>query len=63
MTRTTPQEQTPDAAAEAALRRSRFGTLPERVHPRDTVETNQATPRDPARDAYHPDDWLVRYCL
>ncbi|MFE3634582.1 hypothetical protein [Streptomyces cellostaticus] len=51
----------PDAAATA--RRARFGTLPDRVRPEDTVETRPATPRDPARDAYNPDEWLVRYCL
>ncbi|MER6031201.1 hypothetical protein [Streptomyces sp. NPDC001851] len=52
----TPQE---DAAA---LRRLRFGTLPGRIRPQDTVETKPATLPDPARDAYHADEWLVRYC-
>ncbi|MFF4968218.1 hypothetical protein ACWDO6_26625 [Streptomyces sp. NPDC003674] len=47
----------------ATARRARFGALPERVRPEDTVETRPATPRDPARDAYDPDEWLVRYCL
>lgn len=51
----------PDTAATA--RRARFGTLPERVRPEDTVETLPAAPRDPARDAFDPDEWLVRYCL
>lgn len=50
----------PDGAAGA--RRARFGTLPDRVRPEDTVETRPALPRDPARDAYNPDEWLVRYC-
>ncbi|MFI1049812.1 hypothetical protein [Streptomyces griseoruber] len=44
-------------------RRVRFGALPERVRPEDTVEERPAAPRDPARDAYDPDEWMVRYCL
>ncbi|WP_225830156.1 hypothetical protein [Streptomyces sp. NK08204] len=47
---------------EAAHRRARFGTLPERIHPQDTVETRPATLPDPARDTYDADEWLVRYC-
>ncbi|MGW7402428.1 hypothetical protein ACWGI9_01580 [Streptomyces sp. NPDC054833] len=62
MTHTEHEETTP-AAAEAARRRARFGALPERVHPEDTVEERPAAPRDPARDAYNPDEWMVRYCL
>ncbi|WP_460071346.1 hypothetical protein [Streptomyces sp. YKOK-I1] len=50
-------------STEEDRRRVRFGTLPERVRPEDTVEERPAAPRDPARDAYDPDDWLVRYCL
>ena len=46
-----------------ARRRARFGALPERVRPEDTVEERPATPRDPARDAYDPDEWMVRYGL
>ena len=46
-----------------AGRRARFGALPERVRPQDLVEERPATPRDPARDAYNPDEWMVRYCL
>ncbi|MFF3935641.1 hypothetical protein [Streptomyces phaeofaciens] len=46
-----------------AGRRARFGALPERVRPQDLVEERPATPRDPARDAYDPDEWMVRYCL
>jgi hypothetical protein len=57
-TRSTPQ----DAADAAVLRRDRFGSLPERIHPQDTVETRPATVPDPARDSYHPDEWLIRYC-
>ncbi|MGQ4415889.1 hypothetical protein ACN6LA_001115 [Streptomyces sp. SAS_269] len=57
--RTAEREPAPDTAATA--RRARFGTLPERVRPEDTVETRPAAPRDPARDAYDPDEWLVRY--
>lgn len=57
-------ESTNDTAeAEAALRRARFGRLPEPVRPQDTVEEQPATRPDPARDAYDPDEWLVRYCL
>ncbi|WTI18430.1 hypothetical protein OIB37_31300 [Streptomyces sp. NBC_00820] len=46
----------------AGLRRARFGVLPERIRPQDTVETSPATLPDPARDRYHADEWLVRYC-
>ncbi|MFE9621676.1 hypothetical protein [Streptomyces sp. NPDC006527] len=46
-----------------AGRRARFGALPERVRPEDMVEERPATPRDPARDAYDPDEWMVRYGL
>ncbi|NJP88917.1 unnamed protein product [[Actinomadura] parvosata subsp. kistnae] len=48
-------------AAETARRR-RFGRLPERVRPEDTVEEHPATAPDPARWAYDADEWLVRYC-
>ncbi|OIK25098.1 hypothetical protein [Streptomyces malaysiense] len=51
-----------DTAEAAARRRERFGTLPERIRPEDTVETSPATLPDPARDRYHADEWLVRYC-
>ncbi|MFD9000321.1 hypothetical protein ACFV0T_04935 [Streptomyces sp. NPDC059582] len=51
----------PDTAE--ALRRSRFGALPERIRPQDTVEERPAIAPDPARTAYDPDEWLVRYCL
>ncbi|MFJ4948166.1 hypothetical protein [Streptomyces sp. NPDC088760] len=56
--RTTPQEP----ADAAALRRDRFGSLPERIRPEDTVETRPATVPDPARDTFNPDEWLIRYC-
>ncbi|MEU5595871.1 hypothetical protein [Streptomyces sp. NPDC020298] len=49
--------------AEAGARRSRFGALPEPVRLEDTVEERPATRPDPARDAYNPDEWMVRYCL
>ncbi|MDQ0957432.1 hypothetical protein QFZ66_001310 [Streptomyces sp. B4I13] len=55
------QEQQADAAE--AGRRARFGALPERVDPRDLVEERPATPRDPARDAYDPDQVAIRYGL
>ncbi|TWV31503.1 hypothetical protein FRZ03_35115 [Streptomyces misionensis] len=60
--RTEPRKTAPDTADAAALRRDRFGTLPERIRPEDTVETRPATLPDPARDRYHADEWLVRYC-
>jgi hypothetical protein len=68
--RQTPQEPAGTAAAVgtadssgATERRLRFGTLPERIRPQDTVETRPATLPDPARDRYDPDEWMVRYCL
>ncbi|MGW0631874.1 hypothetical protein [Streptomyces sp. NPDC002758] len=65
MTKTRKDERTTDGtdATDEGLRRARFGTLPERVRPEDTVETSPATLPDPARDTYNPDEWLVRYCL
>ncbi|GLX47060.1 hypothetical protein ACL07V_03420 [Streptomyces sp. MB22_4] len=60
--RTEPRNTAQDTADAAALRRDRFGTLPERIRPEDTVETTPATLPDPARDRYHADEWLVRYC-
>jgi hypothetical protein len=57
-----PQEESaPDPVEEA--RRARFGTLPERVSLADMVEERPATLPDPARDAYNPDEWVVRTCL
>lgn len=50
-----------DAAATA--RHARFGRLPEPVRVEDMVEERPAVAPDPARDAYDPDEWLVRYCL
>lgn len=47
-------------AAEA--RRVRFGSLPEPVRVEDLVEEKPAVAPDPARFAYNPDEWLVRYC-
>ncbi|MFE1925199.1 hypothetical protein ACFW91_21830 [Streptomyces asoensis] len=62
------QEQAPEQAPEGSgaaqeRRRARFGALPERVRPQDMVEERPATPRDPARDAYDPDEFAVRYGL
>ncbi|MEW2512633.1 hypothetical protein [Streptomyces sp. NPDC046870] len=51
-----------DPADAAARRRDRYGALPERIRPQDTVETKPATAPDPARDTYNPDEWLIRYC-
>ncbi|WP_327319427.1 hypothetical protein [Streptomyces sp. NBC_01235] len=56
------QEEEQADTAEAG-RRARFGALPERVRPQDTVEERPAIPRDPARDAYDPDEFAVRYGL
>ncbi|MGC3002730.1 hypothetical protein ACPF8X_31260 [Streptomyces sp. G35A] len=47
----------------AVARRARFGSLPEPVRAQDMVEERPATAPDPARNAYDPDEWLVRYCL
>ncbi|GGQ76293.1 hypothetical protein Saso_56970 [Streptomyces asoensis] len=58
------QERTPEGSGAAQeRRRARFGALPERVRPQDMVEERPATPRDPARDAYDPDEFAVRYGL
>ncbi|MFJ4848034.1 MULTISPECIES: hypothetical protein [unclassified Streptomyces] len=64
---TTPRAQVtaPEAPAEGAdtaaqARRARFGRLPERVRPQDAVPAVRATVHDPDRDAYNPDEWLVR---
>ncbi|MEV0227283.1 hypothetical protein [Streptomyces sp. NPDC050704] len=46
-------------AAEAA-RQARFGKLPERIAPEDTVQEVPATDPDPAKDTYNPDEWLIR---
>ncbi|WP_181797180.1 hypothetical protein [Streptomyces sp. WELS2] len=63
MTHRTHTHDTPRDAADAAVaRRQRFGRLPERIRPEDTVETEPATRPDPARDTYHADEWLIRYC-
>ncbi|MGW2915853.1 hypothetical protein ACWC9X_36165 [Streptomyces asoensis] len=56
------QEQEGSGAAQER-RRARFGALPERVRPQDMVEERPAAPRDPARDAYDPDEFAVRYGL
>ncbi|WP_037677993.1 hypothetical protein [Streptomyces griseus] len=58
----TREDMTPADAAEAR-RHARFGTLPERIRPEDTVEEKPATLPDPAKDTYNPDEWLIRYCL
>ncbi|MEV5387245.1 hypothetical protein [Streptomyces sp. NPDC052721] len=60
--RTDARTTSQDPADAVARRRDRFGTLPERIRPQDTVETKPATVPDPARDTYNPDEWLIRYC-
>ncbi|MGW7529017.1 hypothetical protein [Streptomyces sp. NPDC054783] len=57
-----PRGGAQDTTEAAVLRRSRFGSLPERIRLEDTVETRPATTPDPARDTYNPDEWLIRYC-
>ena len=59
---TEPRKTARDATDPALVRRHRFGALPERIRPEDTVETKPATLPDPARDTYNPDEWLIRYC-
>ncbi|MGW3209342.1 hypothetical protein [Streptomyces sp. NPDC001135] len=60
--RTEPRRTPGDTTDVAALRHERFGSLPERIRPEDTTETQPATVPDPARDTYNPDEWLIRYC-
>ncbi|WP_328914899.1 MULTISPECIES: hypothetical protein [unclassified Streptomyces] len=49
-------------AAEVA-RQARFGTLPERIRPEDTVVEVPAEVPDPTRDTYDPNEWLTRNAL
>lgn len=61
--RTQSDETSRETGDEAgAGRQRRYGRLPERIRPQDTVETKPATLPDPARDTYHADEWLIRYC-
>ncbi|MFF7727129.1 hypothetical protein [Streptomyces sp. NPDC008001] len=39
----------------SAMRRARFGALPERIAYEDMVETKEASPRDPAQDTCNPE--------
>ncbi|MFI1972556.1 hypothetical protein BLA24_10900 [Streptomyces cinnamoneus] len=39
----------------SAMRRARFGALPERIAYEDLVEVKAASPRDPARGTYNPE--------
>lgn len=52
-----------ETTAEAVTRKERFGALPERIRLEDMVGTRQATPHDPDRDAYDPDEVALRYGL
>ncbi|MFD8388592.1 hypothetical protein ACFV2N_05120 [Streptomyces sp. NPDC059680] len=55
-------QSTPDSTA--AVRRARFGALPQRIRYEDMVEEKAATPRDAARDAYNPEgSWTSFSCL
>ncbi|MFJ4468087.1 hypothetical protein ACIP2X_11515 [Streptomyces sp. NPDC089424] len=56
-------EETVDPTGAEAVRRERFGKLPERIRLEDTVEERPAVLPDPAKDTYNPDEWLVRTCL
>ncbi|MCQ9135833.1 hypothetical protein [Streptomyces hilarionis] len=48
----------------AAARKARFGTLPERVRPEETVEVRAVTPNDPARHGCDPErSWTSFSCL
>lgn len=49
-------------AAEVA-RQARFGKLPERIRPEDTVVEVPAEAPDPTRDTYDPNEWLTRNAL
>lgn len=55
------EEGSPDPAE--GVRRARFGTLPKRFPLEETFEERPASLPDPAKSTYHPDEWLVRYCL
>lgn len=46
-----------------SLRAERFGHLPRRIDPAETVETKPASPAKDPDFGRNPDrDWLVRYC-
>ncbi|KUN80592.1 hypothetical protein AQJ66_25965 [Streptomyces bungoensis] len=62
MAHRTQPDTAPREATETAPHTQRFSRLPERIRPEDMVETRPATLPDPARDRYHADEWLVRYC-
>jgi hypothetical protein len=48
----------------AAIRRARFGTLPQRIRYEEMTEERPATPMDPARYAYNPEEsWMFYSCL
>ncbi|MFF8034680.1 MULTISPECIES: hypothetical protein [unclassified Streptomyces] len=51
-----------DTDPAATARQARFGRLPEPVRAEDMTEERPAVAPDPARNAYDPDEWLVRYC-
>ncbi|MGK5442935.1 hypothetical protein ACSNN7_14135 [Micromonospora sp. URMC 105] len=44
----------------AAVRKARFGKLPERIRPEDMVEEQATSVPDPAKDTYNSDEWLIR---
>ncbi|MGW2618715.1 hypothetical protein [Streptomyces sp. NPDC001500] len=52
------------ADSAAAARKARFGTLPERIRPDETVETQAVAPNDPTRHGYDPErSWTTFSCL
>ncbi|WP_333739275.1 hypothetical protein [Streptomyces sp. IBSBF 2806] len=50
--------------AAAAIRRTRFGRLPERIRYDEMVEEQSVAPNDPTRYAYDPErSWTSFSCL
>ncbi|PNE42412.1 MULTISPECIES: hypothetical protein [Streptomyces] len=47
----------------SAVRRARFGALPERIAREDMIGTKAASPRDPERDAGTPGAGEILTCL
>ncbi len=49
--------------SDSAVRRARFGALPERIAYEDMVEVKAASPRDPERDTGNPGARDLLACL
>ncbi|MEU1072926.1 MULTISPECIES: hypothetical protein [unclassified Streptomyces] len=57
-------ESTPATDNTAALRRARFGSLPDRIRQEDMVEEKAATPVDPTPHAFNSEaSWRSFSCL